>query len=102
MSCPKCGAPSKDSIKQNKHANTMIELNNQLSQIMNKNRKAKIILLVLIAVLAIPTYRYEGIVGSTMCCVAFLVILISDPYHNSIKKKKRRMKIETRFNDASK
>ena len=80
----------------------MKEINNQMANVVKKNRVAKILLLILIAVIGIKTIQQQGIFESFMCWGLFMGILISNPYHGQIKNLKRRMKIETSFHDSIK
>ena len=97
LSCPKCGTPPKSVIKQSKHNEKISNLNNELSLISVKNRNAKIVSLVLIVGVGIATIP-DNITECGWCFGLFFVMLISDPYHYSMKKIKRRIKIEDRFN----
>lgn len=94
FSCPKCGAPPKGAIKQSKHDQKIVAHYNDLSRITEKNRKTKIVILVLIVVYGIATFRQQTIVETVMYFGIFLAMLISKgPYHYWVKKIKRRIEI---------
>ena len=102
FSCPKCGAPSKDAIKQNKHTNTMMEHSSQLERIYKKNRVAKILIFALGLVYVMWCFSYGEIFYGIFCFAGIGTIILSNPYHYPIKKLKKRMKIETSFHDSIK
>ena len=98
--CPKCGAPPKSGINQSKHNQKIVALNNDLSRISEKNRKTKIVILVLIAVYGVATFGQQTMVETLMYFGIFLAILISDPFHYWIKKAKRRIETNERLHDS--
>jgi hypothetical protein len=103
FSCPKWGAPPKSAIKQSKHNQKIVALNNDLSRITEKNRKTKIVILVLIVVYGIATFGQQTIVDTVMYFGIFLAMLISKgPYHYWVKKIKRRIEINERLHDSMK
>ena len=102
LSCPKCGAPPTSAIKQGKHNQKMITLNNELSRITAKNRNAKIVILVITVGFGIATFRWHSILDSMLCCGFFLAMLIANPYDRSMKKIKQRININDRLYDSLK
>jgi len=80
----------------------MTNLNDKLIRIEDKNRKAKLIILLLVVVFGIATFWNQTILETVLCFGFFLAMLFSNPYHYSIKKIKRQMEIKERLQDSLK
>ena len=90
----------KSGINQSKHNQKIVALNNDLSRITEKNRKAKIVILVLIAVYGVATFGQQTMVDTVLYFGFFLAMLILNPYQYWIKKAKRRIETNERLHDS--
>ena len=107
VSCPNCGAPSKSQLKLGKHHAKMFELQNELDEITTKNLRLKALLLcvafVLGFLLAFETIKSNSsIEGLCAGPLIFMIILISNPYHSSLKRLRNKIKIQSRIFESMK
>ena len=102
VSCPNCGAPSKSQLNLDRHNSKMVELHNELNKITTKNRQLKALLLCAVFALGFGTLFWGTIKECGVFLLLSMVIIISDPYHYSLKKLRNKIKIQSRIFESKK